>query len=230
MLRRWKMMTRFSALPLASAYLSLAALTLTPTLAQQPAPDGGSEPAPPVKATGLLNSLYPGGMGLPASSPPPHKGKSSMAKPLPTPVQPLSPAVPLPSVPRQPLRAPLFLVSGSPSLQAQLSHPVLPPGLEAEFLRTVVAVPAPVAEPAPPGPALSQPEPREPQAPAFLINSADLSQIIEMLEIDPRRARMIIQFRLVHGLFRTPIDLSQVAGISDERVIEWEREGLLNFD
>ena len=118
-------------------------------------------------------------------------------------------------------------MSGSPALQAQLSHPVLPPGLEAEFLRTLAAVPAPVAKPTPPGPAPSEPEP---EAPSFLINSADLAQIVEILEIDPRRARMIIQFRTVHGSFRTPIDLSQVAGISDQRVIEWEREGLLNFD
>lgn len=65
---------------------------------------------------------------------------------------------------------------------------------------------------------------------AFSLNRSDVHEIAETLRLDPRRARHIVEFRTLHGLFASADDLSQVAGVTDEMAIEWDKLGILNFD
>ncbi len=65
---------------------------------------------------------------------------------------------------------------------------------------------------------------------AFSLNRSDVHEIAEALRLDPRRARHIVEFRTLHGLFASADDLSQVAGVTDEMAFEWDKLGILNFD
>ncbi|HOE95014.1 MAG TPA: helix-hairpin-helix domain-containing protein [Candidatus Sumerlaeota bacterium] len=62
------------------------------------------------------------------------------------------------------------------------------------------------------------------------VNVASQQELARNLRIDPRRARLIIQFRETYGPFRGPDDLEQVTGITDGMVRAWETAGLLRFD
>ena len=62
------------------------------------------------------------------------------------------------------------------------------------------------------------------------VNSAGPVELMEKLQLDARRARMIVQFRALYGEFSTPDDLGQVQGIHDELVVRWEEENLLSFE
>ena len=62
------------------------------------------------------------------------------------------------------------------------------------------------------------------------VNRAEAHEIMEKLNIDARRARMMVEFRKMYGRFLRPEDLEQVTGITDEMVNRWEEQGLLEFD
>ena len=68
------------------------------------------------------------------------------------------------------------------------------------------------------------------EPPSFDINTASATRLAEELGLDPRRARIVAQFRAIYGPFAHPEDLAQVSGITDSQVIRWEDDGLLNFD
>lgn len=65
---------------------------------------------------------------------------------------------------------------------------------------------------------------------AFSLNRSEVREIAEALGLDPRRARHIVEFRTLHGLFASADDLSQVMGITDEMAFGWDKLGILNFD
>lgn len=123
------------------------------------------------------------------------------------------------------------LLTGSPSLTAQLSHPAMPPDLAALGDGTSKILIPPVTLEAPEDESHSAGESAAPLAPPkpLAINTADADEIRARLKLDPRRARLIVAFRKVHGRFHSPEDLAQVAGLSDEQVLAWEDEGLIAY-
>jgi DNA uptake protein ComE-like DNA-binding protein len=59
------------------------------------------------------------------------------------------------------------------------------------------------------------------------VNRANAAQLAKKLKIDARRARLIIEFRQAYGPFKSPEDLAQVFGITDEMLLAWEKGGLI---
>lgn len=80
----------------------------------------------------------------------------------------------------------------------------------------------------PPAPAAAPVE--MPAPPPFRINHAPENELARVLDLDARRARILAEFRQVHGPFHIAEDVAQVMGITDQRVRDWEDKGLLNFD
>ena len=64
---------------------------------------------------------------------------------------------------------------------------------------------------------------------AASVNTATVEELMEKLKLDARRARLVVQFRILYGPFKTPEDLAQVSGITDDMVLQWEDEDLLSF-
>jgi DNA uptake protein ComE-like DNA-binding protein len=62
------------------------------------------------------------------------------------------------------------------------------------------------------------------------VNHAGEQELMAGLGIDARRARMIIEFRQIYGMFHSPDDLDQVTGLPDDMVRRWEEAGILAFD
>lgn len=90
-------------------------------------------------------------------------------------------------------------------------------------------------------PATGQPDDTEPIEPTaeeeqdlddtrVPVNSAGTDRLIEALLLDSRRARLLVEFRDVHGPFTRPEDLAQVNGITDDMIRVWEERHLLRFD
>lgn len=142
-----------------------------------------------------------------------------------------------------------FVVGGDPALRAQLDHSVLPSFAELEsggrgLMPRTSALPnfydaMNLAE----NPNFENPEAgtggpnvgaeaeiASHADPGFDINEADQDELMETLELDARRARYVVGFRTIFGAFESPEDLLQVAGINDGDIVEWEKQGLLNFD
>ncbi|MCH8334245.1 helix-hairpin-helix domain-containing protein [Candidatus Sumerlaeota bacterium] len=67
------------------------------------------------------------------------------------------------------------------------------------------------------------------QDPRIRVNRAIARELMEVLNLDGRRARNIIQYRTIYGTFDGPEELAQVAGITDALIIQWEDNGLLDF-
>ena len=57
--------------------------------------------------------------------------------------------------------------------------------------------------------------------------AAHWDELIATMDLSARQARLVAQFRSVHGPFATPEDIAQVAGITDEQVIGWEEAGMV---
>lgn len=106
---------------------------------------------------------------------------------------------------------------GEESEEGELVEPSAPAAAPLSPAIRVESIPAP-------------PKPPPPPPPPFRINTAAAKAVAEKLGVDARRARMVVQYRTVHGLFSSPDDLAQVMGITDEQVLEWEEKGLLLFD
>jgi hypothetical protein len=73
------------------------------------------------------------------------------------------------------------------------------------------------------------PKNAEAEIPKEGVNYDDAATLMEKLGLDARRARLIVEFRTIFGPFRTPEDLSQVAGITEAMISAWENDGLLVF-
>jgi DNA uptake protein ComE-like DNA-binding protein len=61
------------------------------------------------------------------------------------------------------------------------------------------------------------------------INTADILEISEKLNLDRRRARIIVEYRRVHGEFKVPDDFAAVYGLTSEQVSFWDEQNLLRF-
>lgn len=62
------------------------------------------------------------------------------------------------------------------------------------------------------------------------VNRANPADLVRVLGIDARRARLIVEFRTQQGRIRSPEDLGQVNGITDDMIDKWEKQGLLRFE
>jgi DNA uptake protein ComE-like DNA-binding protein len=120
------------------------------------------------------------------------------------------------------------LLTGSPALTAQFAHPVLPDDIMAppQHKPAAMAIPVPF-DLVDSALAAAQAKAADPRV---RINEANAAELQEKLKLDPRRARIVIEYREIFGPLRSPEDLTQIAGIADERVIEWEEQGLIDFE
>jgi DNA uptake protein ComE-like DNA-binding protein len=136
-------------------------------------------------------------------------------------------------------RAPASLqrprVALPPTLAANLATTTAPPRPATLPLRTTSSL----ASPPELNPALlalaAAPRPAPAPTPAMSvaavrINRAGEEELREKLKLDGTRARLVVQFRTLYGAFKTPEDLSQVSGITEEMVKGWDEERILYFD
>lgn len=137
---------------------------------------------------------------------------------------PVSPATQTPR-PAEKNSAPVIL-SGSPTFTAQLAQPALP----ADFINLAAAENRTIPTAPLPSEILKGLHHSALPMQMIHINEAEKDEVMELLKLDARRARILIEFRTVHGKFRTPEDLAQVSGIDDDDVLRWENQRILIFD
>lgn len=62
------------------------------------------------------------------------------------------------------------------------------------------------------------------------VNKAQVHELMTVLGLDARRARLIVEFRTLHGEFRAPQDLEQVNGLNGDMIRQWESDELIRFE
>ncbi len=62
------------------------------------------------------------------------------------------------------------------------------------------------------------------------VNKAQVHELMTVLGLDARRARLIVEFRTLHGPFRAPQDLEQVNGLNGDMIRQWESDERIRFE